>query len=208
MIYMQSIGNTIKTRFVKGSKFVASCLGNACFNKHNSEMVKFKNSKISYDVSNRDYQKLIDEKYYPMDFLDIDSLKNKKVLDVGSGRGAFVRALKKKGIDIIGIDKSLEKDVVYDESVICANAQSMPFKQDLFDFIYSTWSILTYSSESKEIKLNVIKEMTRVLKPNGRIRLSPIEPTKIIKLIKKNNLPLKVTYLNPEYADVIELTKI
>lgn len=100
--------------------------------------------------------------------------KNKKVLDIGCNTGILLIPLKEKGVDILGIDisKSDIKKAKYNltqknlssKCVRVANAQKLPFKNNLFDIVLLS-DILEHVSQPEV----VVKEATRVTKPDGII---------------------------------------
>ncbi len=141
--------------------------------------------------------------YYPNHCLDLNKLKGKKVLDIGSGEGGFVKDLRKNDINAFSIDFNKAKHVNIG-SHCRANATQMPFKSGIFDVIYSTWSLFSYS-ESQEIQIKALKEMSRVLKQGGKIRLSPINLNKIRELINVSKLPLQIT--KNDYIPIQKLFK-
>ena len=105
--------------------------------------------------------------------------KGQKVLDVGSGFGSFVYLLKKKGVDVTGIElnsaqtefsrlrlinerivTSSESDLVY----VNGSALNLPFEDETFDVI-TLWDVLEHI-ENYELAL---AETYRVLKKGGRL---------------------------------------
>ena len=91
------------------------------------------------------------------------------VLDIGSGTG---RNMNYCGHTIFGIDLSLEqlKQCSNSKSIIQANMINIPFKNSTFDAIISIASFHHLSTISE--RHQCLKEMKRVLKPNGNILLS------------------------------------
>jgi|MDTB01.2.fsa_nt_gb ubiquinone/menaquinone biosynthesis C-methylase UbiE len=109
------------------------------------------------------------EKRWKINKLDINILKNKKVLDIGCGPGRYTVALKKMGAktvvatDIFNTKGNWHKGIEY----IRSDLQKLPFKDNEFDFIFCNGSI----SHNKKWK-SAIREYTRVLKPDGWLWLS------------------------------------
>tara|TARA_B110000444_G_scaffold235350_1_gene246322 strand:- start:1152 stop:1874 length:723 start_codon:yes stop_codon:yes gene_type:complete len=109
------------------------------------------------------------EKRWKINKLDINLIKDKKILDIGCGPGRYTVALKKMGAkeviatDIFNISGKWHKDIKY----VTSNLQKLPFKDNEFDFIFCNGSI----SHNKKWK-SAIREYMRVLKPNGWLWLS------------------------------------
>jgi 2-polyprenyl-6-hydroxyphenyl methylase/3-demethylubiquinone-9 3-methyltransferase len=119
-------------------------------------------------------------------------LNNKtKVLDVGCGAGFLSNDLAKEKLQVTGIDLSEESLIVakkYDEtkSVIyqTADAYHLPFPDQSFDVI-TAMDFLEHVDDPK----GVIKEFSRVLKPNGififhTFNRNPLAYFIIIKLVE------------------------
>jgi SAM-dependent methyltransferase len=96
----------------------------------------------------------------------------RKALDVGCGEGRFCRMLRRRGVDIVGIDptpaligaaRTRDPDGVYLE----ARAEQLPFANEAFDLVVSYLSLVDIpDSES------AILEMARVLAPGGALLIA------------------------------------
>lgn len=114
---------------------------------------------------------------------------NKKILDLGCGKGRFSRKIKDYGfLNIIGVDPSIElikiaeknnKDIKF----IQASATGMPFKNNEFDFLICVETLEQIPNTEK-----AIQEMARVLKPGGKVLV-----------IDKNILSLHPSYFVPTF---------
>lgn len=100
------------------------------------------------------------------------------ILDVGSGTGNLAILLKERGARVIGIDFSqvgLEchkrKDITA-EVICCDIVQQLPFQDNYFDRIVSNNVLYTIHPEKR---IEVMKELHRVLKPEGKIVISNIK---------------------------------
>ncbi|WP_409343352.1 class I SAM-dependent methyltransferase [Paenibacillus sp. MBLB4367] len=104
----------------------------------------------------------------------------KNVLDVGCGTGTMIELFSKylPDISIIGIDNSVkileaaQSKFLGNEGIkfVHAIANSLPFSDNTFDFIY-TRLVLMHNPRPQEI----IKEMTRVCKPGGVVCVVEID---------------------------------
>jgi SAM-dependent methyltransferase len=85
----------------------------------------------------------------------------KKVLDVGCGRCAVVKALREVGVDAIGIDKATTLIDAFhlDQFMTLGDATKLPFDDQSFDVVLST-DFLEHIEEAELDK--VISEMKRV----------------------------------------------
>ena len=100
-------------------------------------------------------------------------IKNKTVLNIGSGTGSDTFPLAHKAQEIIGIDFSKEmikqanlKNKHKNVKFIEANINKMPFRDNTFDIAYSI-STLYYIKDLPK----ALKEIHRVLKPGGKALL-------------------------------------
>jgi SAM-dependent methyltransferase len=97
-------------------------------------------------------------------FVSRYSLADKRVLEVGSGRGYLQDIVR----DYTGLDLSASVAARYHKPFVNASATSIPFPDNSFDSIWSIW-VLEHISEP-EVALG---EMRRVLKPGGLLFLAP-----------------------------------
>lgn len=91
-------------------------------------------------------------------FADVYGLHNKKILEVGSGRGYLQDIVG----DYTGLDLSPSVAGHYHKPFVVGSATQMPFESDSFDAIWTVW-VLEHISEPEK----ALMEMRRVLKPSG-----------------------------------------
>lgn len=109
-------------------------------------------------------------------------LNGKMILDIGPGKTeAFSRETAKYGATVYSISPAytskkarerVSSQPDWQKRSVVARAQQIPFKDETFDLITALFSVSRYV-ESEDEELLIIKEMTRVLKPNGLILIEP-----------------------------------
>jgi SAM-dependent methyltransferase len=111
---------------------------------------------------------------YFQNLLSIEALTGKRVLDAGCGKQAvYARWLKKNGIDVYGIDLSVQKD--NENFLFNMDLTKTSFKNDTFDVTISTQSAPTYFINDIQTLGNryqlhrALKELTRITKIGGYI---------------------------------------
>lgn len=97
-------------------------------------------------------------------FVDRYGLQDKRVLDVGSGRGYLQDVVS----DYAGLDISETVSSRYRKPFLVASATSMPFPDNSFDAPWSIW-VLEHIPRPEA----ALREMRRVVKPGGLIFLAP-----------------------------------
>ena len=98
----------------------------------------------------------------------LGDVRGKRILEVGCGKGRISRILKARGADIYGIDiseKLLEHArTIAPDHFFKAEAYSIPFKSNTFDALV----LLEVIEHIPQLE-RAIKEMARVLTPEGRL---------------------------------------
>lgn len=96
------------------------------------------------------------------DFVNTHQLKDKKVLEVGSGRGYLQDLVE----DYTGLDLSPSVARHYHKKFVVGSATALPFPDNTFDAIWTVW-VLEHIPEPEK----AMREMRRVLKPGGKLFL-------------------------------------
>lgn len=114
--------------------------------------------------------------------LSPEELRDKKILDVGSGSGRFAEEAKKAGIEnVYSFDPSLASGAVREKSgergvtskAVAGQAEEMPFADESFDLVVNNFSLPMWS-ESPQAMRQAFAEELRVLRPGGELRLAPV----------------------------------
>ena len=98
--------------------------------------------------------------------------KQKTILDVGCGDGAFVLELRRRGLQIYGLDLCISSETENHPAFIQGDAFSLPFKNESFDLMTSIWSVFSYEPLAR--LRAILNEAHRTLKPDGILILSPV----------------------------------
>lgn len=101
-------------------------------------------------------------------------IKNKKVLDIGCWTGQFEQIASKYTKKIVGIDPGVEaikiaKKLVPNAHFYVGNALNLKFKDNSFDTV-TMMDVIEHIPKETEVKC--LKEISRVLKPNGYLIIS------------------------------------
>ena len=92
------------------------------------------------------------------------SLHDKRVLEIGAGRGSLQDVVQ----DYTGLDVAASAAQYYHKPFVAASATAMPFPDNSFDAAWSIW-VLEHISEPEK----ALREVRRVVKPGGVILLFP-----------------------------------
>ena len=127
--------------------------------------------------------------------------KEEKILDLGCGRGLYVRVIEKYTDKVIGVDinKETVKEAV-SKKVIYGDATDLNFEANSFDKIYSLHTIEHIYDLRK-----FLKEVARVLKPGGIFVL--VYPWELIRGIQALGAAV-INYRNPFKARDLHLHKL
>lgn len=124
--------------------------------------------------ADRDYQ--VRKKGFDI-LIDPKDLKNKKILDIGCGFGAFIRySLEKEALEVSGVEISEDdlltaKNAFKNKNVILkeGTAINLPFSDNSFDTVVS-FEVLEHIPKNTENQM--FSEIHRVLKKGGILYLS------------------------------------
>lgn len=98
------------------------------------------------------------------EFVVTNKLEKAHVLEVGSGEGSLQDIVE----DYTGLDISASARRHYHKKFVQADARAMPFRNGEFDALWSIW-VLEHVPNPEQ----ALREIRRVVKPNGMIYLMP-----------------------------------
>lgn len=152
--------------------------------------------KVDYDVIAKDFSKTRRELWSDLLFLGDWAKKGDNILDLGCGNGRLVKLFKDLRINYTGIDISpnLINEAKQDfgenskQKFMIGNALDLPFEDNSFDKVYSI--AFLHHIPSKKMRIQVMDEIKRVLKPDGLLLLTVwnLRQKKFRKFIYQNIL--------------------
>ncbi len=100
--------------------------------------------------------------------------RGESVIDIGCGTGRVLRGLQDIAGMCVGVDYSehhadMARKMLKDTDIFLADAKKTNFKDDLFDCVLCVYNTFGNLGEDK---VSVLREMRRIMNPNGRIILS------------------------------------
>ena len=117
------------------------------------------------DVSEKMFRSRVD--------FSMDQLRGKLVLDAGCGMGRYAEVVGRYGGVVIGIDRSSAIDVAFENIghrdnvyLIQADLFRLPFKEGIFDFIYS-YGVLHHTPNAQK----AFAQLPPLLKKGGRLSI-------------------------------------
>lgn len=181
--------NLLKSKYnkYKLNKGIPVLIDENKINEHLRNQIKYFEDEMT-DTFNQ-YKIEEWQKSYVSRFLDnFPDVKNKLILDCGSGSGYLSIELAKRGAFVISCDLTLmnlvklkdtakqlglEKNIAF----VCCSAEDLPFKDNIFDYFISNAVI-----EHLPREIEAIQEIDRVTKKDGGLMVT---------------VPLSYKYLNP-----------
>ena len=137
--------------------------------------------------------------YYEKDLgVDLEQLRGKRVLEVGSGKSPrFAKEAEKHGVELFSMNPEFKVGDVRKEflkgnsrianmldrmqgknnrpKAAAALAQELPFRDEIFDQIIGEYSVPYYLPREQKEYDDALSEMVRVLKPGGKAVLYPVD---------------------------------
>ena len=125
-----------------------------------------------------------------------------RVLDVGCGPGRHVTALASLGLDVVGVDISLDfLRLVRDAPVVRADARRLPWAPASFDAVISLcqggFGLLGGDEDGV-----ALAEMARVVRPGGRVAVSAFSAYFAVRFLEEGDTFDAATGVNHERSTV------
>ena len=133
-------------------------------------------TRQDYNLIAEEFSSKRQEPWLELKFLFDDYLMpGEKVLDLGCGNGRFFEFCKDKNIDYFGVDSSeklieIAKAKYPQAKFQTADAFNLLFPNNYFDKVYSI--AVFHHIPSRELRLQFLKEVKRVLRPDGFLILT------------------------------------
>ncbi len=146
----------------------------------------------------------------------VGEIKQKKVLDLGSGGGSLTYLLAKSGAEVIGAEydelgikyarenlQNVSKDKNLNYQFVQASAYNLPFPDDFFDVVVSC-EVIEHLAEPEKM----LKEMKRVLRSGGKFVLTT--PYRLTEFPQDHNhvreyFPEELRVLLEKYFKAVEI---
>ncbi|NUP07520.1 MAG: methyltransferase domain-containing protein [Polyangiaceae bacterium] len=143
----------------------------------------------TFSITDKTLEVLV-ERGAPEWAVELESLRGRTVIDVGSGHGAFTRQLQAAGADATGVDiAGVPPQLPGGPKFKQGDASKLPFPDASFDVAFSNWSVFYYYDRilSNNITDACLAELVRVVRPGGEIRLIRVHED-VIPHIERNPL--------------------
>jgi ubiquinone/menaquinone biosynthesis C-methylase UbiE len=132
------------------------------------------------------------------------NIKNLKILDVGAGCSTFAEDANEMGANVVRLDGIFLPEYGFvgksKENVVRGFAQYLPFKDDVFDETISSYCLYHIRTSLGK----VIQEMIRVTKPDGKIKIHPVNDMGFTYTLVNESA---VSFLELEEAKTLVITK-
>jgi len=169
-----------------------------------------KKTREDYNLIAQDFARVRKEVWEEMKFLFEDYLiPGEKVLDLGCGNGRWFRLFQEKKVNYIGVDSSerlieIAKKKYPEAKFQAADALHLPFPNNFFDKIYSI--AVLHHIPSEGLRLGFLKEIRRVLKPEGLLILTvwKLQQRKEIFLLFKYTILKLIGKSKLDFKDILE----
>lgn len=132
--------------------------------------------------------------------IDFKNMEGQLVLDLGSGKTQkFAKEASRYNVDVVSLNpefqysdaRKLGRPSIIDKikfrnwksMPVAAIAQELPFKDNSFDRVFGSWSILQHLDRKKSEFLSSFQESLRVLKEEGEMIFYPLS-----RILKKSTM--------------------
>ncbi len=132
-------------------------------------------TREDYNLIAEDFSRTRNRIWEELRFLSKYTNNYERILDLGCGNGRLYELFKEKTVDYYGIDNSKKLIEIAQKrypqfKFQVADALNLPFSADFFDKVFCV--AVLHHIPSKELRLKVLRDINRVLKPNGLLVLT------------------------------------
>ncbi len=132
-------------------------------------------TREDYNLIAEDFSRTRNRIWEELRFLSKYTNNYERILDLGCGNGRLYELFREKTIDYYGIDNSKKLIEIAQKrypqfKFQAADALNLPFPADFFDKVFCV--AVLHHIPSKEIRLKVLRDINRALKPNGLLILT------------------------------------
>jgi len=140
------------------------------------------------------------------------NISTARVLEIGCGTGDFSIELAKAGASVIALDLSMERIEVVRKKALekginldlyLGDAEETTFPDETFDLILCR-SVIEHVNNPKQL----IKEMARILKPNGAIQLTAPNRYSISQILRDEHYRLPLVVILPRKVAAFIVCKV
>jgi len=129
-------------------------------------------TRQDYNLIAGDFSRTRNRVWEELEFLEKYVYDNEKILDVGCGNGRLYELFKERTVDYYGIDFSEELVGIAGKrypqfKFQVADALNLPFPASFFDKVFGI--AIFHHIPSKELRARFLKEIKRVLRPDGSL---------------------------------------
>lgn len=129
-------------------------------------------TRQDYNLIASDFSRTRNRVWEELEFLEKYVYDNEKILDVGCGNGRLYELFKERTIDYYGVDFSEKLIEIAGKrypqfKFQVADAFNLPFPDSFFDKVFSI--AVFHHIPSEELRMRFLKEIKRVLKPEGSL---------------------------------------
>ncbi|MEL7061395.1 MAG: methyltransferase domain-containing protein [Acidobacteriota bacterium] len=108
----------------------------------------------------------------------------RRVLDLACGAGRHAAALRRQGLDVIGVDLSIALLAHGgDRRSVCGDMRALPLRAERFDWVLNFFTSFGYFDRERE-NFRVLEELWRVLTPGGRFLIDLFNAHRVVDELK------------------------
>lgn len=135
-----------------------------------------------------------DEAAHHVEFVirHLDGPKPRRVLDLACGAGRHSVALCRLGYNVVGADLSLALLATppHRPQITAGDMRRLPFRDRSFDWVLNFFTSFGYFERERQ-NFQVLEEITRLLRPNGRFMIDFLNKDRVLAHLKEREVQEK-----------------